>query len=115
MFFHHNLVQGSARKGFSVSCSTPLPKSPDRIAECKKPRDCEALNSVTYEQVENPIVGKILTIFFENSKHRVAIIHKIASNWSLFVIAPLRKPLLASILLQAYRSPPHIRCTTGSE
>lgn len=38
-----NLVQGSARKGFSVSCSTPLPKSPDRIAGIKKPRrDAEA-------------------------------------------------------------------------
>lgn len=28
-----NLVQGSARKGFDVSCSTPLPKSPDQIAQ----------------------------------------------------------------------------------
>ncbi|OWV52048.1 hypothetical protein DMP39_14000 [Klebsiella pneumoniae] len=38
-----NLVQGSARKGFDVSCSTSLPKSPDRIAGIKKPRrDAEA-------------------------------------------------------------------------
>lgn len=38
-----NLVQGSARKGFNVSCSTSLPKSPDRIAGIKKPRrDAEA-------------------------------------------------------------------------
>ena len=36
--YANNLVQGSARKGFNVSCSTSLPKSPDRIAEMTKPK-----------------------------------------------------------------------------
>lgn len=38
-----NLVQGSCAAGVDVSCSTSLPKSPDRIAGIKKPRrDAEA-------------------------------------------------------------------------
>lgn len=38
-----NLAQDSARKGFDVSCSTSLPKSPDRIAQPHSrsgPRPC---------------------------------------------------------------------------
>lgn len=34
----YNLVQGSCAAGVDVSCSTSLPKSPDRIAGIKKPR-----------------------------------------------------------------------------
>ncbi|AKK89119.1 hypothetical protein ABY63_25345 [Klebsiella pneumoniae] len=34
----YNLVQGSCAAGVDVSCSTSLPKSPDRIAGIKKPK-----------------------------------------------------------------------------
>lgn len=41
--YANNLVQGSCAAGVDVSCSTSLPKSPDRIAGIKKPRrDAEA-------------------------------------------------------------------------
>lgn len=41
--YANNLVHGSCAAGIDVSCSTSLPKSPDRIAGIKKPRrDAEA-------------------------------------------------------------------------
>lgn len=41
--YANNLVQGSCAAGVDVSCSTSLPKNPDRIAGIKKPRrDAEA-------------------------------------------------------------------------
>lgn len=36
--YANNLVQGSCAAGVDVSCSTSLPKSPDRIGGIKKPR-----------------------------------------------------------------------------
>lgn len=37
----------------------------------KKPREKRGSEIVAYEQVENPIVGRILTTYFEYYKHHV--------------------------------------------
>ena len=36
--YANNLVQGSCAAGVDVSCSTSLPKNPDRIEGIKKPK-----------------------------------------------------------------------------
>lgn len=46
----------------------------------KKPREMRGSEFVAYEQVENPIVGRILTTYFEYCKHRVAKIGKSGAN-----------------------------------
>lgn len=50
------------------------------MPKTKKPREMRGSEIVAYEQVENPIVGRILTTYFEYCKHRVGKIRKNGSN-----------------------------------
>lgn len=59
----------------------------------KKP----ALRRVFNAEHTLPIVGKILTIFFEYCKHRDGISRENVANVSLFSNTSLRLPLQASI------------------
>ena len=82
-----NLAQGSARKGFNVSCSTSLPKSPDRIAGIKKPRTMARLGVLIGQtQIRQPTLNillicslkckHVMTIFC-NFPHAFAIVKRI--------------------------------------
>ncbi|MBS2754448.1 hypothetical protein KFX88_28375, partial [Klebsiella pneumoniae] len=61
----YNLVQGSCAAGVDVSCSTSLPKSPDRIAGIKKPKALTSgLNFFASERLNGfPALGMNLTSF----------------------------------------------------
>lgn len=82
-----NLAQDSARKGFDVSCSTSLPKSPDRIAGIKKPRTMARLGVLIGQtQIRQPTLNillicslkckHVMTIFC-NFPHAFAIVKRI--------------------------------------
>lgn len=46
----------------------------------KKPREMRGSEFFAYEQVEKPIVGRILTTYFEHCKYRDDIIRKNGAN-----------------------------------
>lgn len=82
-----NLVQSSCAAGVDVSCSTTLPKSPDRITGIKKPRTMARLGVLIGQtQIRQPTLNillicslkckHVMTIFC-NFPHAFAIVKRI--------------------------------------